>query len=84
MNDTFTPTQQAMLRVLADGQAHTREELHACLPDELGAVSNIHRHLCAIRKWLRPIGQDVVCQLRNRRIYYRHICLLASANNGKR
>lgn len=68
---SFTPTQQAMLNVLADGLPHRREELHACLPDELGALTNIHRHLVAMRKLLRPEGQEIICQLLNRRYYYR-------------
>jgi hypothetical protein len=83
MTNGYTPTQQAMLDVLSDGQAHTRQELHACLPDELGPLSNINSHLCNTRKHLRPIGQDIVCELVNRRICYRHVRLLASTYTGK-
>lgn len=84
MSDTFTPTQQAMLRVLADGCTHTREELHACLPDELSQPASIHPHLVRLRKILRPKGQDIICQLLNRKVHYRHVRLLASAVDGKR
>ena len=77
MND-FTLTQQAMLDVLADGLPHTREELHACLPDELGPLGNIRRHLVAIRKVLRPKGHDIVCERVRRRSHYRHVRLLGS------
>jgi len=79
-----TPTQGTMLRVLSDGFPHTREELHRCLPDELGPLSNIRAHLTSIRKRIRPLGQDVICELVNRRICYRHVRLLASATDGKR
>lgn len=58
----FTPTQQAMLDVLAGGRPHTRDELHACLPDELGEANNVHAHLSAIRKRLRSKGEDIVCR----------------------
>lgn len=79
----FTPTQQAMLKVLSDGMPHTREELHACLPDNLGALSNIRAHIANIRKALRPIGQDVVCELFRGTIHYRQIRLLASPYDGR-
>ena len=81
-DNNYTPTEAAMLRVLADGQAHTREELHACVPDELSAMSAIHRHISAIRKRLRLSGQTIVCELRNRRHYYRHVVLLDGLSNG--
>lgn len=80
MKNGFTPTQQCMLDVLSDGQAHTREELHACLPDEMGALSNIQAHLCAIRKQLRPIGQDILCEFKHRTLHYRHIGLLTDSH----
>ena len=83
-NGKFTETEKRMLQVLADGMAHTREELHACLPDELSALSAIKRHLTEIRKKLRPQGQDIICQLKDRRPLYRHVRLLASAVDGKR
>ena len=75
----FTPTQQAMLDVLADGKPHTFDELKDCLPDELGVTENIFRHISAIRKRIRLQGQEIVCEFANRRKYYRHIVLLSSA-----
>jgi len=83
-NSKFTKTEQLMLNVLADGYPHTREELHACLPDELSALGAIKRHLSGIRKKLRPQGQDIICELRDRRPLYRHVRLLASATDGRR
>ena len=80
--DSFTPTQAKMLAVLADGQPHTRAELHACLVDELGPGSNIRPHLSAIRKKLRPIGQDIICEAVNYKYFYRHIRLLAPVKSG--
>lgn len=81
----FPPVQRKMLEVLADGMPHTKEELHACLWDEQGPLSNIRAHICIIRKSLQPIGQDIVCEIRrNRKTYYRQVRLLASACNGYR
>ena len=72
----FTATEARMLAVLGDGRAHRREELHHCLADDLGAVSNIQPHLSAIRRKLRARGEGVVCELVNRRVCYRHVRLL--------
>jgi hypothetical protein len=74
----WTPTQARMLKVLSDGMPHHRDELKACLHDELGSVSNIKAHLTAIRARLRRSGQDIVCQFHNGRYYYRHVVLLAN------
>lgn len=81
-NNSFTKTQTAILAVLADGQLHTREELHACLPDELSGASAVRFHVSNIRKSLRPKGQDIICQLKNRRIFYRHVRLLTGFGSG--
>ncbi len=67
----FTPIQRAMLDVLADGHPHTREELHACLYDDMGAMSNIRAHLTNLRKKLRPAGRDVACERVNGIVRYR-------------
>lgn len=71
-----TPTQKAILQVLSDGLPHSKAELHACLPDELGKLSNITWHLAEIRKVLRPRGQDVLCEYRDRARLYRWVRLL--------
>ena len=65
----FTKTEQAILDVLGDGVPHAKAEVHACLPDELGEMNNIHRHITAIRKKL-PNGLAIACVLRDRRHKY--------------
>lgn len=57
----FTATETRIMRVLADGQPHRKEEIHACLPDELGALNNVQMHISNIRKKLRPVGQGIHC-----------------------
>ena len=69
-----------MLALLADGRPHTRAELHSCLFDTYGPLTNIKAHLTAIRKQLRPMGMEVVCEVVNRRICYRQIRLLPPAD----
>jgi hypothetical protein len=72
----MTPTQRRMLSLLADGRPHTRRELHALLWDEQGALSNIQPHLSRLRHTLRPKGQEIICEIVNRRICYRQVRLL--------
>ena len=72
----YTPTQRKMMEVLSDGQRHRRIELHACLVDELGPLSNITAHISNLRKKLRPKGQDIICEFSSRVIYYRLVRLL--------
>jgi len=76
----FTPIQTRMLKVLSDGELHTREELHECLDDELGPLRNVAAHLTALRKRIRPTGCDILCQYLNRKFFYRLVIL----HQGKR
>lgn len=73
----FTPTEQRMLALLADGQPHPRSMLRACLYDDAGAVSNIQPHLSRIRRKLRRRGEGIVCVIWERRICYQHVRLLS-------
>lgn len=75
-NHSFTPTQQRLLAVLADGRPHQKGELLAML-DSLVGENTLSVHLCAMRKKLRPIGQDIICQYMERHYYFRQIRLLA-------
>jgi hypothetical protein len=70
------PIQIKMLDVLSDGLPHSRKELHACLSDPMVDMAAIRVHICHIRKVLRPRGQDIVCELKHRKIHYRHVRLL--------
>lgn len=74
---------EKMLKVLQDGMRHSKHELHGCLDDELAPITAIQSHVSALRKRLRPVGEDIICELFERRIYYRHVRLLGSANDGR-
>lgn len=73
-----------MMELLADGRAHTRAELHACLWDTESDVKNVRSHIALLRREIRPQGQDIVCEILNRVTYYRLVRLLASAYDGYR
>ena len=83
LREKFTPTQIVLLRILNDGMPHLREELTCALttPDANSRVY-LKLHISHLRKRLRPMGHDIICELWNRRISYRHVRLLASATNG--
>ena len=48
----FTPVQRRMMALFCDFQPHTKEELHACLDDDLALRTAIYGHFTAIRKLL--------------------------------
>lgn len=75
----WTPIQQRMLEVLADGMPHRAEELHLCLNDTDGEIDNVRAHLTHMRKKLRPRGQDIICEWYNRGFYYRHVRLISKS-----
>lgn len=74
---TFTPTEQRILELLADGLPHTRKELMSCLFDELSSQGALRVRLCNLNIKLERRGQRVVCELR-KGVFYRHVRLLAS------
>lgn len=80
----LTPTHRRMLAVLADGMPHKREELRACLWDELGPQSNVWAHISTLRKYLQERGQTIVCEYRLHEkhgpLFYRHVRLLTSSD----
>ncbi len=77
----FTPTEQRILNLLSDGLPHSREEIRHCLSDELAPKAAIRPHIASIRRVLRLLGEDIICEI-NPKICYRHVRLLASANDG--
>ena len=76
----FTPTQQRILAVLADGAYHPVYQLQDCLADELAGLSAVQFHVSTIRKKLRPKGEDIYCEMRGSGAYYRYVRVLARNN----
>lgn len=82
----FTPTQQRMAQLLADGELHTMEELKRCLWDELSEATTVRHHLSGTRKVLRLMRQDIICELDStgKSVGYRRVQYLDQATvNGK-
>jgi DNA-binding CsgD family transcriptional regulator len=79
----FTPTERRMLTLLADGMPHTRFELHKCLWDDLSPLQAIWAHISNIRAKIRPQGHDIICEIYNRTVHYRHVILLVDPAGDK-
>ena len=76
-----TPTQQRILNLLSDGRRHLRNEIvEECLCDTLSARGALNVQITGLRKILHPRGEDIICELNNRRICYRHVRLLNGTN----
>lgn len=82
--EKFTPTQQRILELLSDGLRHKRDEVLACLGDDMASLDTMQIHIVYLRKKLNPKGTDIVCQVYNGGYYYRHIRMLVNPNDGKR
>lgn len=75
----LTPTERKLAALLADGQPHTRREIHALICDSLDPLSNIRQHVCNLRAKLKGQGQDIDCVLLGGHICYRQIVLLTAS-----
>lgn len=58
----FTQTQIRIIRLLNDGMPHRRSEIQRLLCDDMATDGTIKVHICNLRKKLRTIGRDVVCE----------------------
>lgn len=69
---------ESIAYLLSDGMPHKRDEIHAlCGPS---SKTVIQQHIACIRKELRPRGEDIICEYRDRTFQYRHVRLLRSPN----
>lgn len=69
----FTPTEQRIFNVLADGKRHSMAKLYDCLSDDLAEMAAVRVHVCNLRKKLGLSGKGVACELIARKTYY---CLI--------
>lgn len=87
----FTPTQQKIIDLLADGRPHTKEEIYAaigyddlCLEDDPVKAINLRNHVSKLRKILEPVGQDVVCISTGWSCRYQQVRTLHQCGDGRR
>lgn len=74
----MTPTHKRMMRILLDGEMHTKREMVDCLWDEASNPNTIHYHITTLRKALRDkkSGMQVVCISLGRSVRYQLVRLL--------
>ena len=80
----LAPTEERFLDMLNDGQRHTKQELHGLLWDEQSNMRTVSCWIVRLRRKLRPLGRDIVCELHYGKIHYRQVRLLASPNDGRK
>lgn len=83
MVNGYTPTETRILDLLRDGLPHRREEVFACLDDDLAQMDAIYPHVCRLRRKLQEHGQDILAVTTGRRTLYQQVRLLNSANDGR-
>jgi len=66
----FTPTEQALLDMLADGRSHSKRELSTCLRDDMAEPVTLRRHIFNLRKKLRGQGHLIICELVDSKVFY--------------
>ena len=74
----FTPIEKKILEKLSDGLPHKWWQVIKCLDDELATRYALSMHLARIRKKLRPLGEDIICETNGWSIFYRHVRLISN------
>jgi hypothetical protein len=72
----FTPTEQAALDLLSDGNPHHRDQFLPLIPHGQGDHTNVKTLIQLLRTKLRRKGHDIVLITLNRQKHYRHVILL--------
>lgn len=76
----YTPNEQRILDVLADGHPHVKYELVELFGTDKEFLDHyqgaMYEAISQLRKKLTPIGEDVVCVIRGRKTYYQWIRLM--------
>ncbi len=77
---TFTKVEHKVLGLLSDGLPHPRKEVFDSFEEPHMALSTMRHHISNVRRKLRLIGQDIICGVAGRRIYYQHVRLMLRAS----
>lgn len=80
----MTHTHKLLLKVLGDGNPHSRAEVFEAMEDEWMSWDTVLKHISNLRLLLKPQGYDVICQYSRLRYQYRLIRTLVNPNDGRR
>lgn len=76
----LTPVQSRILKVLDDGEPHSREELQKCLNDDLAPDTAVKWHINSLRVILAKRGRGILCDKRSGQAYYRQVMFISSGD----
>ena len=83
MNNGYTPTEKRIINLLSDGRAHSREEIHELLEDELSPLSAINYHITNLRSKVKGRGLIILCVSVRRNLRYQLVRELSSPYDGR-
>jgi len=66
----LTPTQEAYLSIMLDGQSHAKEEFQQFALSDSGLMGQIPVHMTELRKKLEPLGETVLNVYRYKKYSY--------------
>ena len=76
----FTATELRIVMALSDGLPHKKKDLLKIVSQKEIQSNNLNMHISKIRQKIRPLGQDIICELIGYSINFRHVRLLNSNN----
>ena len=82
----YTPTQCRILAVLSDGQLHSRDELFACLNDDMTNLTCLRVHLAYLRKKMAEIGETIKTvkfHTKGPGNWYQHVRLISTSEDRR-
>lgn len=80
--DKYNATQRRILQFLSDGLPHKTKDVLKEVLDEFGTIENLRVHVSQLRAKLRMIGEDILCEYKDRGFWYRHVRLLGNPYRG--
>jgi hypothetical protein len=77
----FIPLQVHILEILKDGESHFIDDIMRELSERMDYQHDrrtVSAYISTVREKLETAGETIMCEIRNRRIFYRHVVLLTA------
>lgn len=76
----YTPIEQRIIDMLADGLPHNRAEVLDCLRDKESNLHALAMVIMRLRPKVRAMGQEIITEHHRGSIAYRHVILLSGSD----
>lgn len=73
----FTVTERRILDLLSDGKPHRTHSIREKLFDHLTTMNAVRWHIFNLRAKMEPLGEFIVCEIKDMKTYYRHVRLIS-------